>query len=72
MQVLLILDKLNHKITYKLAIKIALVSENLANAYIVLTNRHTLLGLINQIIIANKQSPSLKDKHAKAIRGNED
>ena len=72
MQVLLTLDKLDPEITCRLATKIAPVSEILANALIVLTNKHTPLGLINKIIIANKQLSSLEGKHAKAIRGNQD
>ena len=71
-QILLIPDKLDPEITYRLAIKLAPVSETPVNAPIILTNRHIPLDLINQILIANKQSPSLEDEHAKAIRGDQD
>ena len=66
---MLTLDKLDPEITYRLATEIAPVSEIPADALIVLTDKHTLLGLIIQIITVNKQSSSLKDKYAKAIRG---
>ena len=68
-QILLTPDKLDPEITYRLAIELAPVSETPANAPVILTNRHIPLDLINQILIANKQSPSLEDKHAKVIRG---
>jgi hypothetical protein len=70
-QVLLIPDKLDPKITYKLPIKLASVSETFINflkAFVVLTNGHIPLNLINHILTVNKQSPFLKDKRTKAIR----
>jgi hypothetical protein len=70
-QVLLTLDKLDLKITCKLLTKLAFVLEtNSPKAFIVLTNSHVSLDLIDYIFTANKQSPSLKDKRAKAIKGN--
>jgi hypothetical protein len=71
-QVLLTPDKLDLEINRRLATKLAPVSETLASASTVLTNRHTPLNLIDQILTANKQSPSLEDEHAKAARGNQD
>jgi hypothetical protein len=41
-------------------------------AFIILTNGYVPLDLINHIFAANKQSLSLKDKRAKAIRGDQD
>jgi hypothetical protein len=64
-------DKLNPKITYKLFIKLAFVLEtNSPKAFIILTNGYVPLNLINHILTVNKQLPFLKDKRAKAIRGN--
>jgi hypothetical protein len=74
-QVLLTPDKLDPKITYKLLTKLASVLKTFINfpkASVVLTNGHIPLNLINHILTANKQSPSLKDKRAKAIRGDQD
>jgi hypothetical protein len=63
-------NKLNLEITYKLFIELAFVLEtNSPKASVVLTNSHVLLDLINYIFIINKQLPFLKDKRAKAIRG---
>jgi hypothetical protein len=39
---------------------------------VVLTNGYIPLDLINHIFTANKQSPFLKDKRAKAMRGDQD
>jgi hypothetical protein len=39
---------------------------------VVLTNGYVLLDLINHILTANKQLPSLEDKRAKAIRDDQD
>jgi hypothetical protein len=72
-QVLLTPDKLDLKITCKLPIKLASVSEtNSPKASMVLTNGYVPLDLINHIFTANKQSPSLEDKCAKAMRGDQD
>jgi hypothetical protein len=65
-------DKLNLKIIYKLLTKLALVLKAFINslkAFIILTNGYILFNLINHILIVNKQSLFLKDKHTKAIRG---
>jgi hypothetical protein len=65
------LDKLDLKITYKLLTKLASVLEtNSSKAFVILTNGHVFLDLINHILITNKQSPFLKDKRVKVIRGN--
>jgi hypothetical protein len=39
---------------------------------VVLTNGHVPLDLIDHILTAIKQSSSLADKHAKAIKGDQD
>ena len=67
-QVLLTPDKLDPEITCRLTTELAPVSETPA----VLTNRHAPLDLIDQILTANKQSPSLEDQRAKAVRGDQD
>jgi hypothetical protein len=70
-QVLFTSDKLNLEITCKLLIKLASVLEtNFPKAFVVLTNSYVLFDLINYIFTVNKQSPFLKDKRAKTIRGN--
>jgi hypothetical protein len=72
-QVLLTSDKLNPEIIYKLFTKLAFVLETFTNflkAFIVLTNNYVLFNLINHIFTANKQSPFLENKRAKAIKGN--
>jgi hypothetical protein len=46
-QVLLIPNKLDLKINYRLATKLAPISKTLASASTVLTNRHTPLDLID-------------------------
>jgi hypothetical protein len=69
---LLTLNKLNPKITYKLSTKLAFVLKTFINfpkAFVVLTNGYVSLNLINHILTANKQLSSLKDKRAKAIKG---
>jgi hypothetical protein len=74
-QVLLTPDKLDLEITCKLLTKLASVSEtfiNFSKAFVVLTNGYVPFNLINHILTANKQSPFLKDKRAKAIRGDQD
>jgi hypothetical protein len=69
-QVLLTPDKLDLKITYKLLTKLTSVLEtNSPKACVILTNSYVPLNLINHILTANKQSPSLEDKRAKAIKG---
>jgi hypothetical protein len=71
-QVLLTPNKLNLKITRKLLTELASVLETFINfpeASVVLTDSHVPLDLINHIFTANKQSSSLEDKRAKAIRG---
>jgi hypothetical protein len=71
-QVLLTPDKLNPEITYKLFTELAPVSEtsiNFPKASVILINSYVPFNLIDYIFTANKQSPSLKDKRAKAIRG---
>jgi hypothetical protein len=74
-QVLLTSDKLNPKITCRLPIELAPVLESSINspeASAVLTDSHVLFDLINHILTANKQLPSLEDKRAKATRGDQD
>jgi hypothetical protein len=74
-QVLFTPDKLDPEITRRLFTKLAPVLETFINfpeAFVVLTNSHVPLDLINHILTANKQSPSLEDKRAKAIRGDQD
>jgi hypothetical protein len=74
-QVLLTPDKLDLEITYKLPTELAPVLEifiNSLEAFIVLTDSHIPLNLINHILTANKQSPFLEDKRAKAIRDDQD
>jgi hypothetical protein len=74
-QVLLTLDKLDPEITCRLLTELALVLEtsiNFLEASIVLTNSHVSLNLIDHILTANKQSPSLKDERAKAMRDDQD
>jgi hypothetical protein len=74
-QVLLTLDKLDPEITCKLSTELAPVSETSTDsprASAVLTDGYVPFNLINHIFTANKQSPSLADKRAKAIRGDQD
>jgi hypothetical protein len=69
-QVLLTPDKLNPKIIHKLSNNLAPI--NSSKASVILTNSHVPLNLINHIFTANKQLSSLKDKRAKAIKGDQD
>jgi hypothetical protein len=74
-QVLFTPDKLDPEITRRLSTELAPVSETFTDspgASTVLTNGHVPLDLIDHILTANKQSPSLADKPAKAIRGDQD
>jgi hypothetical protein len=74
-QVLLTPDKLDPEITCKLPTKLAPVLEafiNFPEASVVLTDGYVPLDLIDHIFTANKQSPSLKDERAKAMRGDQD
>jgi hypothetical protein len=66
-QVLLTPDKLNPEIIRRLPADLAPI--NSPKASIVLTDGHVSLDLIDHILTANKQSPFLKDKRAKAIKG---
>jgi hypothetical protein len=64
------LNKLNLEITYKLFIKLASVLKtNSLKAFVILINSYILFNLINYILTANKQLFFLKDKRAKAIKG---
>jgi hypothetical protein len=67
-QVLLTPDKLNPEIIRKLLAN--LMPINSLKASVILINSHVPLDLINHIFTVNKQSPFLKDKRVKAIRGN--
>jgi hypothetical protein len=69
-QVLFTPDKLDLEIICRLPANLALI--NSPKASVVLTDSYVPLNLINYILTANKQSPSLKDKRAKAIRGDQD
>jgi hypothetical protein len=69
-QVLLTLNKLDPEIIYKLPAN--LMSINSSKASVILINGHVPLSLINHIFTVNKQSSSLKDKRAKAIRSDQD
>jgi hypothetical protein len=74
-QVLLTSDKLNPEITCRLLTELAPVLEtfiNFSKAFVILTNSHVPLNLINYILIINKQLRFLKDKRAKTIRGDQD
>jgi hypothetical protein len=69
------LDKLNPEITYRLFTELASVLETFINffkASVILTNSHVSFDLIDHIFTANKQSPSLEDKRAKAIKDGQD
>jgi hypothetical protein len=64
-------DKLDLEITCRLLIKLVSVLEifiNFLKASVILTDGYVSLDLINYIFTVNKQSFSLKDKRAKAIR----
>jgi hypothetical protein len=67
-QVLLTPDKLNLEIICKLLTNLTPI--NSPKASVILINNYVPLNLINHILTANKQSPYLKDKRAKAIRDN--
>jgi hypothetical protein len=69
-QVLLTLDKLNPEIICRLSADLMLI--NSLKASVILTDGYVPLDLIDHILTANKQSPFLKDKRAKAIKGNQD
>jgi hypothetical protein len=69
-QVLLTPDKLDPEIICKLSDDLAPI--NFSKASVVLTDGHVPLNLINHILTANKQSPSLEDERAKAMRGDQD
>jgi hypothetical protein len=74
-QVLLTPDKLDPEITRRLSTELAPVSETFTDfpgASVVLTDGHVSLDLIDHILTANKQSPSLADERAKAMRGDQD
>jgi hypothetical protein len=72
-QVLLTSDKLDPEITCRLPTELALVLEtNSPEASVILTNGYVPLDLIDHILTANKQSPSLEDERAKAMRGDQD
>ena len=43
----------------------------LTDAPLVLTDGYTLVGLLDQILIANKHSLSLEDECIKAVRGDQ-
>jgi hypothetical protein len=62
------LDKLNPEIICKLPADLTPI--NSLEASVVLTDGYVPLNLINHILTVNKQLLSLKDKRAKAIRGN--
>jgi hypothetical protein len=66
-QVLLTPDKLDPEIIRRLPADLAPI--NSPEASVVLTDSHVPLDLINHILTANKQSPFLEDKRAKAMRG---
>jgi hypothetical protein len=61
-------NKLNLEIIYKLPAN--LMPINSPKASVLLINSYILFNLINYFFIANKQSPFLKDKRAKAIKSN--
>jgi hypothetical protein len=74
-QVLLTPDKLDPEITRRLPTELALVSEtsiNFPEASVVLTDGYVPLDLIDYILTVNKQSSSLEDERAKAMRGDQD
>jgi hypothetical protein len=66
-QVLLTPDKLDPEIVCRLPANLAPI--NSPKASVILTDGYISFDLINHILTANKQSPSLADKRAKAIRG---
>jgi hypothetical protein len=60
-------DKLDPEIIRKLPANLVLI--NSFKAFVILINSYVLFNLINHIFIVNKQSFFLKDKRAKAIKG---
>jgi hypothetical protein len=72
-QILLTSDKLDLEITRRLPTELASVSEtNFPKAFIILTNGHVPLDLIDHILTTNKQLSFLKDERAKAMRDDQD
>jgi hypothetical protein len=69
-QVLLTPDKLDPEIVRKLPTDLAPI--NSPKAFVILTDSHVPLDLIDHILTVNKQSPSLADERAKAIKGDQD
>jgi hypothetical protein len=69
-QVLLTPDKVDPEITRKLLTDLTPI--NSLRTSVILTDGHVPLNLINHILTANKQSPSLENKRAKVIRNNQD
>jgi hypothetical protein len=63
-------DKLNLEIICKLPVNLTPI--NFFKASVVLTNGYVPFDLINHIFTVNKQLSFLKDKRAKAIRGDQD
>jgi hypothetical protein len=64
------LDKLDPEIICRLPADLAPIDS--PKASVVLINGYVFLDLIDHILTANKQSPFLKDKRAKTIRGDQD
>ena len=85
MQALLTPDQLDPRITQELATKLAPISERpaaltdvptdsptaLTDAPSALTDSYTPVGLLDQILTANKHSLSLEYKRVKAVRGDQ-
>jgi hypothetical protein len=69
-QVLLTPDKLDPEIVYKLLANLTPI--NSLKASVILTNSYIPFNLIDHILTANKQSFSLTDERAKAIKGDQD
>ena len=67
-QALLTPGQLDPRITQELSTQLAPVTA-LTDAPSVLTDGHTPVGLLDQILAANKHSHSLEDERAKAARG---
>jgi hypothetical protein len=59
-QVLLMSDKLNSEIIYKLSANLTLI--NFLKASVILTDSYIPFNLINYIFTVNKQSPFLKKR----------
>jgi hypothetical protein len=60
-------DKLDPEIVCKLSADLTPIDS--LKAFVILTDGHVSLDLINHILTTNKQSSFLTDKRAKAIRG---